>query len=67
MTEKTILSERLKPKHKTMTEELKKYEELMKAKENVKWLLDNPDGLVDMHGLEYWAGVVERLRQEVKI
>jgi hypothetical protein len=41
-------------------------EELNEAKKNVKWLLDNPDGLVDMHGLTYWAGVVERLRQELK-
>jgi hypothetical protein len=43
-----------------------KYDELLKAKENVRWLLDNPSGLVDMHGLVYWAGVVERLREEVK-
>ena len=41
-----------------------KYEELLKAKENVKWLLDNPNGLIDMKGLSYWAGVVERLREE---
>ena len=46
---------------------MKKYEELLKAKENVKWLLDNPEGLADMHGLVYWAKVVERLREEVKI
>lgn len=38
--------------------------ELEIAKANVKWLLDN-NGLVDMHGLEHWAGVVERLRQEL--
>jgi len=43
-----------------------KIEELKKAKENVKWLVENMDGLVDMHGLLYWAGVVERLRMEVK-
>lgn len=42
-----------------------KYKELQTAKENVKWLLENND-LVDMHGLTYWAGVVERLRQEFK-
>jgi hypothetical protein len=41
-------------------------EELQKAKEAVKWLLDNESGLVDMHDLVYWAGVVERLRQEVR-
>lgn len=44
-----------------------KYEELQEAKKNVQWLLDNPSGLVDMHGIAYWAGVVERLREEVKI
>lgn len=43
-----------------------KYEELLKAKDNVKWLVDNPNGLVDMHGLTYWATVVEKLRSEVK-
>lgn len=43
-----------------------KFEELQKAKENVRWLLDKEGGLVDMHGLVYWAGVVERLRAEVK-
>jgi len=36
------------------------------AKHNVKWLLEHLDSLVDMHGLSYWAGVVERLREEIK-
>ena len=35
------------------------------AKRNVAWLLDHPNGLVDMHGLVYWAGRVEALRAEV--
>jgi hypothetical protein len=39
---------------------------LQQAKENVRWLLDHDAGLVDMHGLQYWAGVVERLRREIK-
>lgn len=43
-----------------------KIKELEKAKENVRWLLDTPTGLVDMHGLEYWADVVERLRKEIQ-
>ena len=47
-------------------DEVNNMEELKKAKEKVRWLLDNPTGLVDMHGLEYWAGVVERLRKEIK-
>lgn len=42
------------------------FEELEKAKSNVRWLLDNRTGLVDMHGLVYWAGEVERLRHEVE-
>lgn len=46
-----------------MEEKIKQLEE---AKENVRWLLDNPEGLVNMHGLEYWAGVIERLREEIK-
>lgn len=43
-----------------------KFEELAKAKRNVMDLLQNSDMLIDMHGLEYWAGVVERLRKEIK-
>ena len=42
------------------------FEKLEKAKPNVRWLLDNAEGLADMHGIEYWAGVVERLRKEIK-
>ena len=42
-----------------------KINELKKAKEAVKCLLEH-DGLVDMHGIAYWAGVVERLREEIK-
>ena len=41
-------------------------EELKKAKDAVKWLIDHESGLVDMHGLVYWAEVVERLRKEIK-
>jgi hypothetical protein len=41
-------------------------EKLEHAKESVRWLLDNPEGMVDMHGLVYWAGEVERLRREIK-
>lgn len=40
--------------------------ELMKAKENVSYLLGNADALVDMHGLAYWACRVERLRKDIK-
>lgn len=36
------------------------------AKENVAWLLENADGNVDFHGIEYWAGRVERLRELIK-
>jgi len=43
-----------------------KFEALEKAKRNVRWLLDNAEGLADMHGLEYWASEVERLRKEIK-
>ena len=42
------------------------FEQLQKAKENVRWLLDHENGLVDMHDLAYWAQVVERLRREIK-
>lgn len=40
--------------------------ELEKAKDAVRFCLEHESGLVDMHGLEYWAGVVERRRIEIK-
>ena len=40
--------------------------ELEKAKEAVRFCLEHDSGLVDMHGLSYWAGVVERHRKEIK-
>ena len=47
-------------------EELETIKELEKAKENVSWLLNHPEGSADMHGIKYWAGVVENLREKVK-
>ena len=41
-------------------------EKLKYAKEGVIFLLNNADGLVDMHGLAYWAREIERLREEIK-
>jgi hypothetical protein len=41
-------------------------EKLNYAKDAVKWLLDHVTGLVDFHGLVYWATEVERLREEIK-
>jgi hypothetical protein len=40
--------------------------ELTYAKDAVRWLLDHPDGLVDMHGLGYWAQRVDTLRAEFR-
>lgn len=40
-------------------------DELDTAKHNVRWLLDHPNGLVDMHGLAYWARRVETLREQI--
>ena len=40
--------------------------ELEKAKDAVRSCLEHESGLVDMHGLEYWAGVVVRRRKEIK-
>ena len=40
--------------------------ELEKAKDAVRFCLEHDSGLVDMHGLSYWAGVVERHRKEIK-
>ena len=48
------------------TKQEQRMHELMKAKENVSYLLGNADALVDMHGLGYWACRVERLRKEIK-
>ena len=44
----------------------KLFEKLQYAKEAVRTELENAATLVDMHGLKYWAGEVERLRDEVK-
>lgn len=41
-------------------------DDLETAKRNVRWLLDNREGLVDMKGLGYWAGRVVALRNEIK-
>lgn len=41
-------------------------DELATAKRNVIWLLDHPDGAVDMHGLKYWADRVEGLRKQIR-
>lgn len=43
-----------------------KIKELEKAKKAVMSCLEHDGVTVDCHGLEYWAGVVERLRKEIK-
>ena len=43
-----------------------KIKELEEAKKAVLACLNKPGVLVDFHGLAYWAGVVERLREEIK-
>lgn len=40
--------------------------DLIQAKENVGYLLNNANALVGMHGLSYWAERVEALRQAIK-
>jgi hypothetical protein len=40
--------------------------ELEIAKKNVQTLLDEPESLIDMHSIKYWAGEVERLRELIK-
>lgn len=39
--------------------------ELLEAKKNVSYCLEHPNGLAGMHGLSYWAGVVEAKRKEI--
>ena len=41
-------------------------EKLELAKNNVKWLLEHENGLVNFHGIAYWASEIERLRAEIK-
>ena len=49
------------------TEKMTKlFEDLQKAKKNVRWLLDNPNGLADFHGIAYWAKIVEELSEKIK-
>ena len=40
---------------------------LEEAKKNVAWLLDHQSGLVDMHGISYWASEIEKLRGEISL
>jgi hypothetical protein len=40
--------------------------ELTEAKDAVRWLLDHANGLVNFHGLTYWAGRVESIREQIK-
>lgn len=40
--------------------------ELEKAKQATQDCLNDSNVLVDMHGLAYWAGEVERLRKEIR-
>ena len=42
------------------------FKKLEYAKQSVKWLLENGNGSVDFMGIAYWAGEVERLRNEIK-
>lgn len=43
-----------------------KIKQLEYAKKAVLSCLEKDGVLVDMHSLEYWASVVERLRKEIK-
>lgn len=45
---------------------VEKIKRLEYAKKAVRSCLEKDGVLVDMHGLEYWAGVVERLRKEIR-
>lgn len=45
---------------------MEKMERLIYAKKAVQDCLNNADTCVDMHGLSYWAKVVEDLREEIK-
>lgn len=42
------------------------FDQLKYAKNAVLWLVEHEAGSVDFHGLSYWAGEVERLREEIK-
>jgi len=45
---------------------LKDFDDLQAARKNVQTLLDEPNASIDMHGIKYWAGEVERLREVIK-
>jgi hypothetical protein len=59
MTSFWVLSELTEQQKKGITD-------LIIAKKNVKELLESPMSLIDFHGLEYWWGVVERRREELR-
>jgi len=45
---------------------IEKIKQLEYAKKAVKFLLENESGSVDFHDIVYWAGVVVRMRKEIK-
>lgn len=49
-----------------MEELQKKIEELFEAKKAVQACLNDQAVSVNLHGLAFWAGEVERLREEIK-
>ncbi len=57
---------KLKQVEKALKDFDERHIELETAKKNVQTLLDEPNASIDMHGIEYWAGRVQRLRELIK-
>lgn len=56
----------LTPEKKDSTALESLFKELEIAKANVITLVKNPDSSIDFHGLAYWAGRVESLRETLR-
>lgn len=53
------------PKEKFVLKSAQDYGEMLEARENVRYLLENPAASVDFHGVAYWAEQLENAQKEL--
>lgn len=51
------------PKEKFELKSAQDYGEMLEARENVSYLLENPAASVDFHGVAYWAQQLEKAQK----
>lgn len=53
------------PKEMFKLENAEPYAKITRARENVRYLLENPASSVDFHGIAYWAQELEKAQKEL--